>query len=86
MIRAVPESSIYLYRRYPLKVMEMGEFESGAIASAAMLALASYLAAMRLNGTPVFETLFEACLFYLPAAILLVYTFLEYKARRNSLD
>ncbi|MDH7555766.1 MAG: hypothetical protein ACQXXL_07550 [Candidatus Methanosuratincola sp.] len=63
--------------------MEIDEFRGALIASIAMLFVSSCLAYMRLNGTPIFETFFESCLFYLPTAILIGYA-AYHKLRRST--
>jgi|YNPMSStandDraft_1061717.scaffolds.fasta_scaffold39215_2 hypothetical protein len=65
--------------------MEIDDFRSSLIASIAMLTVSLCLAYMRLNGTPIFETFFESCIFYLPTVILIGYTAYQ-KFRRSAAD
>lgn len=50
--------------------MASEELKNTALGMVLMLALAGISAYMRATGQPIFELLFEACLFYLPLALL----------------
>ncbi len=64
--------------------MEINEFKSAVIASVPMLIASLYLAYLRIIGTPVFDTFFESCLFYLPTAILIGYAAYQRLLKRQA--
>jgi hypothetical protein len=62
--------------------MASEELKNTAIGTAMMAALAGCAAFTRLSGTPFFEPIFEALLFYLPLTLLVCYLgYLLAKAR-----